>query len=25
VEENARLASMPPLPWEDFGKLFNEV
>jgi len=25
VEENARLASVSPLPWEEFGKLFNEV
>jgi aryl-alcohol dehydrogenase-like predicted oxidoreductase len=25
VEENARLASVPPLPWEEFGKLFNAV
>ena len=25
VEENVRLASVPPLPWEKFRKLFNEV
>ena len=25
VEENARLMSVPPLPWEEFGKLFNEA
>ncbi len=25
VEENARLMSVPPLPWEEFRKLFNEA
>jgi aryl-alcohol dehydrogenase-like predicted oxidoreductase len=25
VEENARIMSVPPLPWEQFGKLFSEA
>jgi len=25
VEENAELGSVPPLPWEEFGKLFSEA
>jgi aryl-alcohol dehydrogenase-like predicted oxidoreductase len=25
VDENARLVEVPPLPWEEFGKLFSET